>query len=56
MLARMELKALFAELLPRLRHVELAGEPALMKTVFVGGLKRLPIRFELSPHSPDTKN
>ena len=56
MLARMELKALFAELLPRLRHVELAGEPALMKTVFVGGLKRLPIRFELSPHSSDTNS
>ena len=49
MLARMELKALFAELLPRLRHVELNGEPALMKTVFVGGLKRLPIRFDLAP-------
>ena len=49
MLARMELKALFAELLPRLRHVELDGEPALMKTVFVGGLKRLPIRFDLAP-------
>ena len=49
MLARMELKALFAELLPRLRHVELNGDPALMKTVFVGGLKRLPIRFDLAP-------
>lgn len=49
MLARMELKALFNELVPRLRHVELAGEPALMKTVFVGGLKRLPIRFDLAP-------
>ena len=49
MLARMELKALFAELLPRLRHVELDGDPALMKTVFVGGLKRLPIRFDLAP-------
>jgi len=48
-LARMELKALFAELLPRLRHVELNGDPALMKTVFVGGLKRLPIRFDLAP-------
>ena len=49
MLARMELKSLFAELLPRLRHVELNGDPALMKTVFVGGLKRLPIRFDLAP-------
>jgi cytochrome P450 len=49
MLARMELKALFSELVPRLRHVELSGEPALMKTVFVGGLKRLPIRYDVAP-------
>lgn len=47
MLARMEIKALLAELIPRLKHVELAGEPALMKTIFVGGLKRLPIRYEM---------
>lgn len=49
MLARMELKALYAELIPRLRSVELAGEPKLMKTIFVGGLKRLPIRYEVAP-------
>ena len=48
MLARMEIKALFAELLPRLRTIELAGEPAEMQTLFVGGLKRLPIRYELA--------
>jgi cytochrome P450 len=47
MLARMELKALFTALLPRLKTVELAGEPELMKTLFVGGLKHLPIQFEL---------
>jgi cytochrome P450 len=47
MLARMEIKAMFAELLPRLRSVELAGEPAEMQTLFVGGLKRLPIAYEL---------
>ncbi len=49
MLARMELKALFKELLPRLKHVELAGEPRWMKTIFVGGLKTLPIRYEVAP-------
>jgi cytochrome P450 len=49
MLARMEVKALFAELVPRLRHIELAGDPALMKTLFVGGLKRLPIRYDVAP-------
>jgi cytochrome P450 len=43
----MELRALLTELIPRLDHVELAGEPALMKTLFVGGLKRLPIRYSV---------
>ncbi len=33
------------ELLPRLKSIELAGEPARVESVFVGGLKRLPIRF-----------
>ncbi len=47
-LARLEGKAFFAELLPRLRSVELAGSPAYMETLFVGGPKHLPIRFELS--------
>ncbi len=48
MLARLEIKALLTELLPRLRSVELAGEPQLMQTLFVGGMKRLPIRYELT--------
>jgi cytochrome P450 len=46
-LARMELEAFLRELLPRLEHVELAGEPESMATTFVGGPKRLPIRFRL---------
>jgi len=45
-LARMEMRILMEELLPRLKRVELAGEPARVESVFVGGLKRLPIRFE----------
>ena len=48
MLARMELKAFFAELIPRLDNIELNGEPALMKTIFVGGLKRLPVKYSVS--------
>jgi cytochrome P450 len=48
-LARMELEAFFRELLPRLEHVELAGKPESMATTFVGGPKRLPIRFRLRP-------
>jgi cytochrome P450 len=47
MLARMELKAFFKELLPRLDHVELAGDPKLMKTIFVGGLKSLPVAYSM---------
>jgi cytochrome P450 len=48
LLARMEMKALFGALLPRLRHVELAGPPQLTRSTFVSGLKRLPIRYELA--------
>lgn len=44
-LARMEMRILMEELLPRLSSIELAGEPARVESVFVGGLKRLPIRF-----------
>jgi cytochrome P450 len=48
MLARMELKAFFAELVPRLESIELNGEPALMNTIFVGGHKRLPVKYNVS--------
>jgi cytochrome P450 len=47
-LARMEGRALYGELIPRLKSIELAGEPAYMQTLFVGGPKRLPIRYELA--------
>lgn len=46
-LARMELRAFLRELLPRLDKVEIAGEPEHVKSTFVGGLKRLPIRYRL---------
>ena len=46
-LARMETRALFAELLPRLESIELAGRPEWTATTFVGGLKHLPIRYSL---------
>ncbi len=44
-LARMEMRILMEELLPRLKSIELAGEPARVESIFVGGLKRLPLRF-----------
>jgi cytochrome P450 len=46
-LARMELEAFFRELLPRLDWIELTGEPESMATTFVGGPKRMPIRYRL---------
>lgn len=47
MLARMELKALFGALLPRLKKIEYAGTAQLTKSTFVSGVKHLPIRYEL---------
>jgi cytochrome P450 len=46
-LARMEGRALYKELIPRLRSIELSGDPSYMQTLFVGGPKHLPIRYEL---------
>lgn len=46
-LARLEVNRFFAELIPRLTSVELAGEPESIATTFVGGLKHLPIRYTL---------
>ncbi len=46
-LARMELRALFAELLPRIESIELAGEPKNSIANFVSGLKTLPVRYRM---------
>jgi len=46
-LARMEMNSFFSELIPRVKTIELAGEPELIATTFVGGLKHLPIRYSL---------
>lgn len=46
-LARMELRALYNELLPRLDSIELAGEPKNSTANFVSGLKTLPIRYSM---------
>jgi cytochrome P450 len=47
-LARLEMKIFMEELLPRLSSLELTGDPARVESVFVGGLKRLPIRFTVA--------
>jgi cytochrome P450 len=46
-LARMEIDALFSQLIPRLVAIELAGEPKFLPTTFVGGLKYLPVRYAM---------
>ena len=46
-LARMEGRALYNELLPRLDSIELVGDPSYMQTLFVGGPKHLPIRYSI---------
>jgi cytochrome P450 len=46
-LARMEINSFFTELVPRIKSIELAGEPEHMATTFVGGLKHLPVRCEI---------
>ena len=46
-LARMEMHSFFSELIPRINTIELAGDPELSATTFVGGIKHLPIRYSL---------
>jgi cytochrome P450 len=46
-LARLELRILLEELLPRVRNIEPIGPRKVLQTNFVGGLKSLPVRFEL---------
>ncbi len=47
-LARMEMHSFFSELVPRINSIELAGDPELSATTFVGGIKHLPIRYLLT--------
>ena len=47
-LAILEVELFFAELLPRLKHIELAGDPEWVQAIFVGGLKSMPVRYAFS--------
>ena len=49
LLARMEMRIFFQQLLPRVRHLSLAGDPEHLRASFVHGLKHLPIRIQLGP-------
>jgi cytochrome P450 len=43
-LARMEIRLMFTELLPRLQSIELAGEVTRVRSNFVNGIKKFPVR------------
>ncbi|HYM35893.1 MAG TPA: cytochrome P450, partial [Steroidobacteraceae bacterium] len=47
-LARLEMRILFEELLPKLKSIELAGTPKRSCSTFVSGPKTLPMRFKLN--------
>jgi cytochrome P450 len=44
-LARLEMRILFEELLPRIKQMALVGQPQRADGLVVGGVKSLPIRF-----------
>ena len=50
-LARLELRVIFEELSARLESVELAGPVERMRSSFLGGVKRMPLRYRLRPDS-----
>ena len=47
-LARLELQAAFRQLARRIRHFELAGPAIRLRSSAVGGVKHLPIRYQLA--------
>jgi cytochrome P450 len=44
-LARLEIRLMFETLLPRIRHIEPAGEVTRVRSNFVNGIKRFPVRI-----------
>ena len=47
-LARLEVRVLLQEFMQRVRAVEPAGEHEFLRSNFVGGIKRLPLRMHLA--------
>ncbi len=48
-LARAELKIVFRELLERIPDMRLAGDPQILRSNFIGGVKHLPVTFTPGP-------
>jgi len=47
-LARLELRVIFAELAQRFARFEYAAPPARMRSSFIGGVKRMRVRYRLA--------
>jgi cytochrome P450 len=45
--ARREVRTMLPKVLERVSSIELAGDPVWAEAAFVGGVKRLPIRYTL---------
>ena len=44
-LARAELRILFAEMLERIPDMQMTGEPDILRSNFIGGVKHMPVKF-----------
>jgi len=51
LLARIEMKALFLELIPRIERIGPDGEPEYIKAFWVSGLKKLPMNYNMKAAS-----
>ena len=48
-LARLELEAIFRQIVDRMEYAELAGPVSRLRSSFVGGIKHMPIKMKLNP-------
>jgi len=49
-LARLEIRVMFEELLPRLRDLEVTGPISRLRSNFINGIKHMPVRVDLARH------
>ncbi|HUO04973.1 MAG TPA: cytochrome P450 [Candidatus Binataceae bacterium] len=47
-LARLELEVIFSQLISRIENVELAGPVERLRSSFIGGIKHMPITFDIN--------
>ncbi len=47
-LARLEMRVMFEELLPRLKRLDLIGPISRLRSNFINGIKHVPVRAELA--------